>query len=158
MIFRRIEITDYPFLREMLYEALFVPPGAQPYPRSIIDIPEISKYLDGWGKSGDFGLITEIDHNPVGAIWGRVFNAQNPGYGFIDSAIPELGMAISTQYRNKGIGEKLLSEFFTVAKKNGYNALSLSVDKRNRACDFYLRSGFTIIGESETAYTMKRDL
>ena len=39
---------DLPFLRDMLYEAIFVAEGEDPCPRTIIDLTAISKYLDNW--------------------------------------------------------------------------------------------------------------
>ncbi len=54
--FRPIQPDDKGFLREMLYQSVFVPPGQDPYDRSILDLPEISRYLDNWGTKNDFGM------------------------------------------------------------------------------------------------------
>lgn len=46
--------TDEPFLFEMLYEALFVPPGTEPFPSSILEAPDIAHYAAGFGtRDGD---------------------------------------------------------------------------------------------------------
>jgi hypothetical protein len=51
---RAATASDEPFLREMLYLALFVPPGKRPLPRSILSDPALARYVNGWGtKSGD---------------------------------------------------------------------------------------------------------
>ncbi len=67
-------------------------------------------------------------------------------------------MAVKNRYRNMGIGGEMMNKFLLLAKRNGYNAVSLSVDKRNRAAGFYLKIGFVIIDETGTAYTMKKVL
>ncbi|MGM0652978.1 MAG: hypothetical protein ACQES4_09410 [Bacillota bacterium] len=42
---RRAEANDYPFMREMLYEAIFIPEGEEKPPFSVTDDPEIYKYI-----------------------------------------------------------------------------------------------------------------
>ncbi len=155
VIYRQASINDYHFLREMLYEALFVPEGEKPFPKSILDLPEISKYIENWASPGDFGIIARDGEVPVGAVWGRLFKSTNKGYGYIDDKTPELTMAVKNNYRNRGIGAELMRRFLILAKEKGHKAVSLSVDKRNRAANFYLGMGFKIINEAETAYTMK---
>jgi len=153
--FREIKKSDYKFLREILYEALFIPEGKKPYDKSVIDLPEISKYIDNWGINGDFGIIVHDNEELIGAIWGRLFKKTNQGYGFVDENTPELSMAIRSKYRNQGIGKSLITRFFQLAKDNGYKNLSLSVDKKNRVSDFYKRLGFKIVYELDSAFTMK---
>ena len=155
IIYRQASINDYHFLREMLYEALFVPEGEKPFPKSILDLPEISKYTENWASPGDFGIIAGDGDEPVGAVWGRLFKSNNRGYGYIDDKTPELTMAVKNSYRNRGIGAELMRRFLILAKEKGHKAVSLSVDKRNRAAGFYREIGFKIINEAETAYTMK---
>jgi [ribosomal protein S18]-alanine N-acetyltransferase len=156
--FRKIQESDYPFLREMLYEAIYIPEGEKPLPNSIIDTPELSKYIDNWNRFGDIGLLALIDNKPAGAIWSRLYTEDKKGYGYIDDVTPELSITVSNGFRNHGIGTKLLIMFFDLAKENKFKALSLSVDKRNRACNLYKRLGFEIVEEMETAYTMKKEL
>ncbi len=153
--YRQISEVDHFFLREMLYEALFVPEGEKPFPKYILDLPEISKYIEGWG-SRDFGIIAQDGAELIGAVWGRFFMSADKGYGYVDDRIPELTMAVKNRYRNMGIGGEMMNKFFLLAKKNGLYAVSLSVDKRNRAAGFYLKMGFSIIDEAKTAYTMKK--
>ena len=48
-----IEIIDNnneTFLREMMYEAIYIPENEKPLPLSIIEDPLILKYIDKWGK------------------------------------------------------------------------------------------------------------
>ena len=155
IIYRQASINDYHFLREMLYEALFVPEGEKPFPKSILDLPEIAKYIENWALPGNFGIIAGDGDESVGAVWGRLFKSNNRGYGYIDDKTPELTMAVKNSYRNRGIGSELMRRFLNLAKEKGYKAVSLSVDKRNRAANFYRGLGFKIINKAETAYTMK---
>jgi len=155
IFFREISAADYPFLREMLYLAIFVPPGQNPYEKSVIDLPEISKYIESWDDLRDFGIICFTNENLLGAIWGRLFSAENKGYGFVDAETPELTMAVKTDFRNRGIGTRLMHRFLQQAKNKGHKSISLSVDKRNRAFQFYERMGFFVVGEMETSVTMK---
>ena len=48
-IIRSIEVTDEPFLWEMLYQALYVPPKGDSLARDVIFQPELAKYVQNWG-------------------------------------------------------------------------------------------------------------
>ncbi len=153
--YREIRKSDYNFLREILYEALFVPEGEKSYDKSVINLPELSKYTDNWGKEGDFGIIIHNSRESIGAIWGRLFLKTNKGFGFVDDSTPELTMAVKSKYRNQGFGKSLILKFLQLAKEKGYRNISLSVDKRNRAFGLYKKIGFEIVDEIDSAYTMK---
>jgi hypothetical protein len=43
---RPLAQADEPFLWEMLYHALFVPPGMAPFPRELIYQPAIRRYVE----------------------------------------------------------------------------------------------------------------
>jgi hypothetical protein len=89
----------------MLYLAVYVPPGSPPYPRSILEMPAIDRYVRGWGtRQGDDGVIALSDLGPAGAAWLRCFTADAPGYGYVDESTPELTIAVLKPYRNRGIG------------------------------------------------------
>lgn len=82
---RAANVSDEPFLWEMLYLALFVPPGEPPLPRSVLRDPAIARYVQGWGtRRDDKGLVALVDTLLVGAAWLRWFSASDPGYGFVD--------------------------------------------------------------------------
>jgi len=156
--YRKISKEDYPILREYLYEAIFLPEGAEPYDRSIIDLPEISRYINNWDDSSDFGLIASSEDETMGVIWGRLFTEDNKGYGFVDINTPEISMAVNRKYRNQGFGSAMMKEFIKLARGKWFKSLSLSVDKRNRAFNLYVRSGFIIVDDRGADYIMKRDL
>lgn len=120
---------DQAFLREMLYEALFVPPGHEPFPCSVLDQPDIARYADGFGtRPGDVGLIAETAGERIGAAWVRLLQGDDRGYGYIDDDTPELSAAVRSQWRNQGIGTALLLRLVEELPR-----VSLSVDSRNPA-------------------------
>lgn len=151
--FKNIDKNDYSFLKEMMYEAIFVPVEEKPVPQSILDLPEISKYYKNWNET-DFGLIIQTNNQNIGAVWCRYFTKENKGYGYISDDIPELSMAIHKDYQNKGFGSILIKEIYKTAKNKGVKSISISVDKRNKAVNFYLKHGFQIYAEPGTDYTM----
>jgi hypothetical protein len=94
---RPLSADDAAFLREALYEAIFVPPGEPPLPRSLIDQPELAQYIHDFGsQAGDTGIASVIKEQPVGAAWARLIQ----GSGFIDAHIPELSIAVLSGYRD----------------------------------------------------------
>jgi len=156
---RPLTEEDEAFLWEMLYHALYVPAGQAPFPREMVNEPEISKYVLRWGKEGDQGFVA-VDRStsdPVGAAWFRVFTAENKGYGYVDDETPELSMAVLPGYRGQGIGSDLLRHLIAAAQRQ-YPALSLSVSSENPAVRLYQRLGFEIIGPGGSSSTMKKAL
>lgn len=156
--YRKISNEDYPVMRDYLYEAIYVPEGVDPYDWSIIDLPAISRYINNWDDTRDFGLIFYSEDETIGVIWGRRFAEDNKGYGFIDVNTPEMSMAVNKKYRNQGIGTAMMTEFLNLACEKGFKNLSLSVDKRNRAVNLYKRSGFYIVDEPGEDYIMRKEL
>ena len=141
----------------MLYEAIYVPVGEQAPPRSIVDHPDVARYLTGWGRDGDLGFIAEDSPtgNPLGAAWSRLWTEDDHGYGFIDADTPELLIAIRRGHRGKGIGTSLMNEVLRTASSR-FQSVSLSVWPENPAKRLYLRLGFEIVGRHGRAWTMLR--
>jgi ribosomal protein S18 acetylase RimI-like enzyme len=100
-------------------------------------------------------VIAELEGQPVGAAWFRLFTAAEPGHGFVDEETPELGIAVEPLYRRKGIGETLLRALISEARQHGYKALSLSVAPHNRSRMMYERTGFEKVGEEGESWTMR---
>ena len=151
--FRPLLSADQPFLWEMCYHAVHVPAGQPPYPREIVHMPEISRYVQDWGKSSDLGFIAQDEEKPIGAVWARLLVGDNKGYGYVDESTPELSMALMPEYRGKGIGSQLLTRLLEAAVPR-YAAICLSVSLDNPAQRLYQRMGFEIVSENESAFTM----
>lgn len=153
--YRYITSSEYFFLKEMLYLALFVPPDHLPFPYSIIEHPDIEKYISNWGtQDGDIAIVATTQNQLIGAVWGRLFSNSDRGYGFVSEQIPEISMAIKQEYRNLGIGTILIKEIERAYLQLNITLLSLSVDKRNPALRLYKRAGFVKYSEEGTALTL----
>ncbi len=50
---REIQKQEYPLLDDFLYEAIFIPEGVEPPPKTIITSPELQVYVDRFGESKD---------------------------------------------------------------------------------------------------------
>ena len=151
--FRPLTPADQPFLWEMCYHAVHLPAGQPPYPREIVHVPEISRYVQDWGRPDDLGLIALNDGTPVGAAWFRLLIGDNKGYGYVDTSTPELSMALLPEYRGRGIGSQLLARLLEATAPR-YAAICLSVSLDNPAQRLYQRTGFEIVRENESAFTM----
>lgn len=148
---------DQTILTEILYHALYVRHGTEPFPREIVDEPRIKEYVDGWRRPGDEGLIAidPVSGEVVGAIWVRLFGRERPGYGFVDESTPELSMAVVPCRRAEGIGTALLRALLRRLDISQLG-VSLSVSAENPARRLYLRQGFEVIASLEGTLTMVR--
>lgn len=152
---RKIQKHEYPLLDDFLYEAIYIPDGVEPPPKTIIASPELQVYVEGFGESkDDWGLAAEVDGKIVGAVWVRIMN----DYGHIDDETPSLAISLYKEYRNLGIGTAMMKEMLALLKSHGYSRVSLSVQKANDAVKLYLKVGFEIIRENEEEYIMVKDL
>ncbi len=152
---RMLTPADQDFLWEMLYQALYVPPGAAAFPREIVHQPEISRYVEDWGRPDDAGFVA-VDENAqqsVAAVWIRLLTGEGRGYGYVDDATPELSIAVLPDYRGCGVGTRLL-ERVMAESQSAYKAISLSVSADNPAVRLYQRLGFELVGEPGTSLTM----
>ncbi len=155
IIIRSLTTADEPFLWEMLYQALYVPEGADPFPRDIVRGPEISRYAEDWGRPDDSGFVAVMGETCVGATWIRLLKGANKGYGYVDETIPELTIAVAPAFRGRGIGTNLLTRLMAEAKDR-YQAVSLSVSAENPALRLYQRFGFEFVVTNGNSFTMMK--
>jgi GNAT superfamily N-acetyltransferase len=149
MNIRPVMPEDLPFLRKMMYEAARWNPDWPREPiEEVLADPIMLRYHQGWGRRGDGGVVAEIDGEPVGAAWYRLFEEDKPGYGFVDEKTPELSIAVVPLHRRKGIGEAVLRSCMVQAREEGFQALSLSVAVHNRSRMMYQKAGFEKVAES----------
>ena len=105
-------VRDYPFLKQMLYDAVFWNSDEDRIPiGELFKDPEIAKCLQDWAqREGDFALIAIDEHeNAIGAAWYRFWSEGDHSFGYVSSHIPELGISIRKEYRSRGIGKILMN-------------------------------------------------
>lgn len=141
-VFREIRPEEIPVLDDFLYEAIFIPEGVPAPPRSIIAHEDLQVYVRDFGKKADDRcLVAEVDGKIVGAVWTRVVN----DYGHIDDRTPSLAISLYKEYRGMGIGTELLRQMLEKLRQDGYERVSLSVQKENYALRMYQRAGFKTV-------------
>jgi ribosomal protein S18 acetylase RimI-like enzyme len=133
--------------------AYWRPDDVAPPPGEVLAEPELARYVEGFGRSGDFDLVAEgPGGEPRGAAWWRHFPAAGPGYGFMDEATPEIAIAVMPADRGQGVGTGLMRALLDEAARSEIEAVSLSVAKDNPARRLYERLGFRTV-ESSAEYT-----
>lgn len=148
---RKITDKEYPMLEDFLYEAIFIPHGAEPPPRSIINNAELQVYVKDFGKyPDDCCLVAEADGKIVGAVWVRIMD----DYGHVDDETPSFAISLYKEYRGLGIGTELMRKMLDVLRESGYGKASLAVQKANYAVKMYKKVGFEVVGENDEEYIM----
>ena len=152
---REMKANEYSLLDEFLYNAIFIPQGVTPPPKSIIENDELQVYVKDFGKQNDdIALVTEVDGKIVGAVWARIMN----DYGHIDNETPSLAISLYKDFRGYGIGTELMRNMLALLKQRGYKRTSLAVQKANYAVKLYEKVGFTVFDENTEEYIMICDL
>ena len=148
---RELKLNETGVLDTFLYEAIFIPEGIEPPPRTIINEPSLQVYIKDFGKEkGDHCLVAEVDGKIVGAVWVRIMN----DYGHVDDETPSFAISLLKDYRGFGIGTKLMLQMLKLLKENGYKKTSLAVQKKNYAVKMYEKVGFKTVDENEEEYIM----
>ncbi len=153
LVIRQAKAEDSDFLTEMLAVAV---DWRADSPRSATEVmrdPALAHYVAGWPREGEFGLVAE-DPVPLGAAWWRCFTEDDPGFGYVDSATPEISIGVVKNARGHGIGRRLLSALIDQAREQAMPALCLSVEPDNDASDLYRALGFQEVGSVGGAVTM----
>ena len=110
---RAMQEIEYPLLNDFLYEAIFIPKGEAPPPKSILKVPELQVYIAGFGtEEHDRSLVAEADGKIVGAVWVRIME----DYGHVDNTTPSFAISLLKEYRGLGIGTELMREMLAVLK------------------------------------------
>ena len=147
---------DAGFLALMVREAAHWRPDREAPPvDAVLADHGIAHYVDGWPRPGDGGVVAvDDDGTPIGAAWWRRFTADDPGYGFVDEATPEVAIGVEAPWRGRGVGEALLRAPRQAARDHGIARLSLSVERDNPARRLYERLGYVEVAGNEGAATM----
>ena len=144
-------MDERPLLNDFLYEAIYIPDGVAPPPRSIILNDDLQVYVRDFGmQPDDRCLVAEVEGRVAGAVWTRIMK----DYGHVADDIPSLAISLYKEYRNQGIGSDLLGQILQLLRQDGYHKVSLSVQKENYAAGMYLKAGFEIWKETLEEYIM----
>ncbi|MDO4776448.1 MAG: GNAT family N-acetyltransferase [Cardiobacteriaceae bacterium] len=147
---RELKPCETEILETFLYEAIFIPEGAQAPPKDIVKHPDLQIYISDFGKKNDVCYVAEVEGKIIGAVWTRIVN----DYGHIDDETPSLSISLLKEYRNFGIGTALMKQILLTLKAQNYKQVSLSVQKANHAVRMYKKLGFEVAHENEEDYIM----
>ena len=118
----------------------------------------LSRYVDAWGRKGDTALVAMESGHPVGAAWFRLFPETLQGYGFVDSATPELTIVVVPTRQGRGIGQKLFEALLEKARDAGFAAVSVSVRRESPEEQLYLDREFEQVRAEGETLTLRRAL
>lgn len=156
---RLATLSDAIFLRAMLTEAAAPLGKDRPSPEQLLSNPQVTAFVDGWGRPGDHGIIAEAELEPVGAAWFRVFPDDDPEGGFVGGETPELLIALAPEHRGKGVGALLLSALLDKAREERKTSIGLNVPRSNLPAVALFRShGFAVRRERDGILTMQAPL
>ena len=119
-------------------------PGARP--EQLLANPALARYVAGFGRAGDLGVVAEGTSVPLGAAWVRLLAGEDRGYGWVDDDTPELAIAVVPEAVGQGLGTRMLEQLLREAR-GCFPGVSLSVRKENPARRLYLRMGFLPVRE-----------
>ena len=149
IVVRRGDRLDVPFLRSVLGHAYN-------WHVSVFDTDiSISRYVDNWGRRGDTALIAMDEGHSVGAGWYRLFPDTGRGYGYVDEQTPELTIVVVPSRQGEGIGQELLAALIARAKADGFEGLSVSVERDRPDTQAYLAAGFEQVEEQGRSVTLR---
>lgn len=151
--FRVAEPVDEAFLEEMIRLAAGWREGA-----AAPMWPELERYVRGYGRPGDHGIVAVSRGRSLGAAWYRILCAPHRGYGWVGDDVPEVAIAVVADARGIGIATGLLTRLLADASAQGLSGVSLSVGRANGAHRLYRRLGFREVGEVGGSWTMLHPL
>ncbi|NUT46033.1 MAG: GNAT family N-acetyltransferase [Saccharothrix sp.] len=140
---RQATAADEAFLWSMLVHASHSDDEAGAVPERVKDDPALARYVAGWGRPGDLGVVCERSGEPVGAAWLRLpVGDERLAPGFVADDVPELAIATRPGCEGRGIGTAMLRDLIGRAAGR-YPAITLNARLGNPAITLYRRLGFT---------------
>lgn len=149
-IIRPLTCEDEPILWEMLYYGLSSTAKTEPpKPDVVRRRPEIARFVEGWGRTGDTGFVAHDKKNRtlLGAAWLRQSTAAS-------GASPELALAVKPEHRRHGIGTALLTQL--VRANPQHSTISVSFVAGKPVLRLYERFGFKVVEQRPDAVVMQR--
>lgn len=138
-----------------MYEAIFIPKGAEPPTGDIIEKPELRVYTDDFGtRKGDNCLVADFGGKVIGVVWTRIMD----DYGHVDDETLSFAISLYKEYHGQGIGSQLMVKMLELLKWQGYERVPLEVQKENYAVKMYKNVGFKTVDENAEEYIMVCEL
>ncbi|MEA2072850.1 MAG: GNAT family N-acetyltransferase [Campylobacterota bacterium] len=121
------------------------------------DLEDNSIYSDFYGLTAkDLGLYALVDNVIAGAIWSRKLNAEHNATGFVDEQTPVLSIYVLPEFRAKGIGQSMMSQFLLEAGEV-YEGVSISILDDEKIINFFEKFNFKRV-ENSHSIVMKKEL
>lgn len=115
---------------------------------SVLEHPTVARYAKSWGRDGDLGFVAVDGDRTLGAAWVRLWPNEERGFGWVRNDVPELTIAVTPDFRGRGIGTQLLQRVLEAARSR-FPAVSLSVRADNPAVRLYERFGFVQVPDTD---------
>ena len=144
LMIRPTQSTDEDTLWVMLYYAAHMQRDGATSLFAARDVPYLARYVAGWGRPTDLGVIGICAQEPVGAVWSRLLIGEEQTPSYIDDETPELAAAVLPEFVGQGIGTRLLTAYLDLARAL-FPAVVLSVRAENPAHRLYQRIGFQTV-------------
>ena len=157
IIYREYTLEDIPFMREMLFEAVFWSRAEEEKPslEEGLSYDYTKHILEGFGtRAGDIAVIAEMNSKRVGVAFIRYWDDMTNMRGYISPDIPVLVVGVEKAYRRKGIARDLIDFLKHTAVDCGISKISLCVTKSNLAYPLYLKCGFKVVEDLDSSYNM----
>jgi GNAT superfamily N-acetyltransferase len=148
-VIRPLTSQDEPILWEMLRHGLSSLREHEISSSEFARRPEVSRYVEGWGRAGDTGFVAHDKKN--GALLGAVWLRQATGKS---EPSPELALAVRPEHRRHGIGTALLTQL--VRANPDQSAISISFVAGKPVLRLYERFGFKVVEERPDAIVIQR--
>ena len=112
-------------------------------------------YTDDFAtRKGDNCLVADFGGKVVGVVWTRIMD----DYGHVDDETLSFAISLYKEYRGQGIGSQLMVKMLKLLKWQGYERVSLEVQKENYAVKIYKNVGFKTVDENAEEYIMVCEL
>ena len=96
-------------------------------------------------------IVADLDSKVIGYLAFISYHIENTSYLYLDD------FCVDSNYRNRGIGTKLVEWIINYAKENDFDNLKLHVDENNiKALSFYNKSGFIPINLNKGRIEMNK--
>jgi GNAT superfamily N-acetyltransferase len=148
-VIRHLTRQDEPILWEMLHYGLSSAGKNEPLSRDVVRRPEVSRYVEGWGRAGDTGFVAndKKDGALLGAVWLRRPTGKT-------GAPPELALAVKPEHRRHGIGTALLTQL--VRANPDQSTISVSFVAGKPVLRLYERFGFKVVEQRPDEVLIQR--